>query len=352
MPNSTCRLLSNGYKFNIDWDSSIYLRPCCYFPESQKLDAPAAQHQEFRQRLNEIDSYKSRTCDDCNFQETATLRKTFRDHSFNWVPDDAELGDASYVEIQTDNTCNGGCIICGPWHSSYWQNELKQFVKQPKQDPVEKILSFIDIQKTRKILFLGGEPLLSDVDLRILPLIQQPERVNLKYTTNGSIYPSQSHIDQWSRFESVLINLSLDGIGSRFDYIRYPLKWQQVEKNILRMLDELPDNVQFTSNHTVNILNLYYHDEFENWYTQLMPSKRFIEFTFNPCSGTLSPRAVPRKLFDMLLDKYGRDSKVMRTITNDNYNDQTDLLAYLSGIDTRRGLDWRAVFSEISDCFS
>lgn len=350
MPNSTCRLLSNGYKFNIDWDSSISYRPCCFFPESQKLDAPAAQHQKFRQRLNAIDSYTSNTCSDCNFQENSTLRKTFRNHSFDWVPEDAKLGDASYLEIQTDNTCNGGCIICGPWHSSYWQNELKQFSKKPKEDPVEKILSFVDIQKTRKILFLGGEPFLNDIDLRILPLIDQPEKVNLKYTTNGSIYPSQSHIDQWSRFESVLINFSLDGIGSRFDYIRYPLKWQQVEKNILRMLDELPSNVQFTSNHTVNILNLYYHDEFEDWYAQL-PALRFIKFTFNPCSGKLSPRQVPSKLFNMLLDKYGADSKVIRTITNDNVDDQTQLLTYLSEIDTRRGLDWRRVFPEISACF-
>jgi len=351
MPNSTCRLLSNGYKFNIDWDSSISYRPCCHFTEFQKLDAPLIQHQEFRQRLNAINSYESNTCDNCNFQEDATLRKTFRNHSFDWVPDDAELGDASYLEIQVDNTCNGGCIICGPWFSSYWQSELKQFSIKPTADPIDKILSHIDIQKTRKILFLGGEPFLSDVDLRILPLIKQPERVSLKYTTNGSIYPSQAHIDQWSRFESVLINLSLDGIGSRFDYIRYPLKWQQVEKNVFRMLDKLPNNIQFTSNHTVNILNLYYHDEFEDWYTRLMPSNRFIKLTFNPCMGTLTPTQVPRKLFNRLLDKYSEDSKVIRTITNGDYEDQTTPLTYLSNLDARRGLDWRQVFTEISDCF-
>jgi hypothetical protein len=351
MPNSTCRLLSNGYKFNIEQDSSISYRPCCFFPESQKLDAPAAEHQKFRQRLNAIDSYTSDTCNNCNFQENAKLRKSFRNNSFYWVPSDAGPNDASYLEIQTDNTCNGGCIICGPWHSSYWQNELKQFPIKQTVDPIDKILSFIDIQKTRRILFLGGEPFLSTADTKILPLIKQPELVNLQYTTNGSIYPSQVHIDLWSKFQSVLINFSLDGIGDRFDYIRYPLKWSQVEKNVTRMMKELPGNVQFKSNHTVNILNLYYHDEFEDWYSKLMLSKRFMEFTFNPCNGTLSPREVPRKLFNMLVDKYGADSKVIRTISNDRTNDQTQLLTYLSEIDSRRGLDWRRVFPEISDCF-
>lgn len=349
MPNSTCRLLSNGYKFDFEGSDIVY-KPCCHFPMSQRLDASAAEHQEFRRNLNEINSYESSTCSQCNFESSRKIRKTWRDHSFNIVPVDAEVGDPSYLEIQTDKTCNGGCIICGPWNSSYWQSELKQFPIKQTVDPIDKILSLIDIQKTKKILFLGGEPFLSTTDTKILPLIKQPELVSLQYTTNGSIYPSQLHIDLWSKFQSVLINFSLDGIGTKFDYIRYPLKWSQVEKNVTRMMKELPSNVQFKSNHTVNILNLYYHNEFEDWYAQL-PSLRFIKFTFNPCSGTLSPRQVPRKLFNMLVDKYGADSKVIRTITNDNADDQTQLLTYLSEIDTRRGLDWRQVFPEISNCF-
>jgi organic radical activating enzyme len=351
MPNSTCRLLSNGYKFNIGYDSKISLRPCCHFTESQKLDVPLEQHQKFRNRLNSINSYQSNTCDNCNFQENAALRKTFRDHSFDWVPNDAELGDASYLEIQIDNTCNGGCIICGPWHSSYWQSELKQFISKPALDPVDQILRHIDIQKTKKILFLGGEPFLSAIDARILPLIKNPQLVKLQYTTNGSIYRSTRHIDLWSKFQDVVINFSLDGIGDRFDYIRHPLKWNAVEKNVIRMLKELPGNVRFTVNHTVNILNLYYHDEFKDWHDQVMLPERSRNFAFNPCSGILSPTQVSAKLFDMLLDKYGEDSKIIRTIIKKDSTDQSELLTYLSELDSRRGLDWRKVFPEISHCF-
>jgi organic radical activating enzyme len=356
MPNPTCRLLSNGYKFNINWDSSITYRPCCHFTQSQNLDSTESQHQEFRKYLNEIDSYKSnKTCHDCNFQENAKLRKTFRDRSFDWVPDDAELGDASYLELQIDNTCNGGCIMCGSWYSSYWQSELGQFDTKPAIDPLDRILSFVDIQKTRRILFLGGEPFLSKVDQKILPLIDHPELVDLQYTTNGSIYPSQHHINQWSRFKSVFINVSLDGIGSRFEYIRYPLKWDVVEKNLLRMFNEMPSNVQFQSNHTVNILNLYYHDEFKNWFDKNWIShaipRRMIDFSFTPCSGVLQPFNVPKKLFDLLIAKYGYDSKIYRIVGDDRQEDHASLLDHLSVIDQRRKLNWRQVFPEISDCF-
>jgi hypothetical protein len=352
MPNSTCRLLSNGYKFDTDHASNLIYKPCCHFPESQRLDAPANEHRAFRQRLDSINSHTSPTCGQCNFESQNKLRKTWRDVSFDIVPEDAELGDASYLEIQTDKTCNGGCIICGPWNSSYWQNELKQFIIKPAVDPIDEILSHIDIQKTRKILFLGGEPFLSGTDTRVLPLIENPQLVKLLYTTNGSIYPSQQHIDLWSQFQEVLINFSLDGIGDRFDYIRYPLKWSQVEKNMSRMLKELPGNVRFKSNHTINMLNLYYYDEFEDWYDlAIRPSGRAIDFTFTPCDGILSPKEVPRKLFNRLLEKYGADSKVIHTITNNDFNDQNYLLNYLSELDQRRGLDWRKVFPEISHCF-
>jgi hypothetical protein len=349
MPNPTCRLLSNGYKFENSW-GPVVIKPCCHFTETQALDASPEQHQQFRKKLNGINSYESPACNACNFLENNKLKKTFRMGSFENVPDDAELGDASYLEIQIDKTCNGGCIICGPWYSTYWQNELKQFAIKPEVDPLDKILALIDIQKTRKILFLGGEPFLSDTDLRVLPLIQQPNLVDIVYTTNGSIYPSQRHIELWSQFRSVLINFSLDGVGDRFNYIRYPLKWSQVEKNITGMCEEMPPNVKFKSNHTINILNLFYHDEFAAWYSVLQNSPRINDFTFSPAGGVLSPLKVPEKLFKMLVSKYGHNSKVVKTTASANH-DHSGMLSHLNELDQRRGLDWRQVFPEISDCF-
>lgn len=348
MPNSTCRLLSNGYKFDISWSGDVFYKPCCHYPESQNIDAPIEVHQAFRNKLNSVDSYGIGNCYKCNSDSNKKLKKTWRDHSFDIVPEDAKLGDASYLEIQTNKVCNGGCIICGPENSSYWQNEIKIFLPKPMGDPIDKILSQIDIQKTRKILFLGGEPFLSDDDIRILPLIEHPELVDLQYTTNCSIYPSDAHIALWKNFKSVLINLSLDGIGSRFDYIRYPLKWNQVEQNVTRMMQNLPGNVKFKSNHVVNILNLYYYDEFERWHDLTMKG---CELTFTTCDGKLTPLAVPDKLYNMLLDKYHPDSKVIRQVADADSQNHNDMLDYLSELDQRRNQNWQLIFPEISNCF-
>lgn len=351
MPNSTCRLLSNGYKFDTDSQARLYYRPCCLFPVNQQVDAPVVDHTRYRAMLNDIDATTDSRCGSCNFLTNNKLRKTWRDNSFEIVPDDAKVGDSSYLELQIDRTCNGGCIMCGSWYSSFWANELKEFQPAPVVDPLDQILKLIDVQKLRKINFLGGEPFLSDTDSRILPLIAHPELVDLQYTINGSIYPSQERITQWKKYKSVLINFSIDGIGDRFEYIRYPLKWKTVNGNLSRMIRELPDNVKFKANHTINIFNLYYHNEFDIWYNEIKKLGRLDDYTFSPANGVLEAFSVTDKLLTLLKSKYDADSKVIKLVNNNINNNKTEMLKFITELDARRGLNWQQVFPEIADCF-
>jgi hypothetical protein len=96
---------------------------------------------------------------------------------------------------------------------------------------------------------------------------------------------------------------------------------------------------------------LFYHDEFAAWYSVLQNSPRINDFSFSPAAGILSPFKVPEKLHQMLISKYGEDSKVIRTVVDGDCDDHDKMLAYLDELDTRRGQDWKQVFPEISDCF-
>jgi sulfatase maturation enzyme AslB (radical SAM superfamily) len=359
MPNKTCRLLSNGYKFNLyDNNKFLTLQPCCLF--SDRIMIPMEQTDfdvinNYRKKLDKINSYLHPGCSQCNLWDKKTLRKTWRDLSFEIVPDDAELGDASYLEIQLDKTCNGGCIICGPDFSTFWQRETGlriPAVNKNSEEIVRKILEIIDIEKTKKILFLGGEPFLSHIDQSLLEKIPEPSQVDLQYTTNGSIYPSQERVDIWKKFRSVMINFSIDGIDGRFEYIRYPLKWEQVTANMFRMREEFPDNIRFKINHTINVMNLYYYDEFEKWKNDFFRHDRFereIRYTYTPAVGVLSPLTVTEKLFKKISEKYNADSKAILTVTNKVQ--RLDLvLGFLKDNDLRRGLNWIDIFPEISDC--
>lgn len=352
-PNSTCRFLSNGYRFELKADNKVRCTPCCKWDNAKSIpiDHHPIFHKRYREEIKNADAYTYPGCHICNELEAQGIPATMRNSSFNDIPEDSESGDATFLEIQLDRTCNGGCIVCGPHFSSYWQQELRTagipVMDNTKEDHLGKICKIVDIQKARKINFLGGESFLTDEDTRLLKDIKNPELVTLQYSTNGSVHPSKQRQQLWTNFKRVNISFSIDGVNDRFDYIRYPLKWKKVSDNFLKFQDELPKNVVFSVCHTVNIFNLYYYDEFKNWYdTTGLPERRL---SYNPAFGLLSPYSVSEKLHERIVEKYGKDHKVTRTINNTELN-PTELLEFMDGIDYRRNLNWRDVFPEIGDC--
>lgn len=355
MPNQTCRFLSNGYKFQITDNNKLRLMPCCKW--LGLAEENPQNFQQYRTMLNQVNALTDKRCMDCAYQEEKKLRTSWRQMSFDYVPHDAVADGAYYLEIQLDRTCNGGCIMCGPWLSTFWQKELYNKVtpikKTSRENHINSIMSSIDVSHAKQIRFLGGEPLLSNSDLQLLSLVNTPEIVDLVYTTNGSIYPSDMRIKLWKKFQSVRINFSVDGIGSRFNYIRYPLQWDIVIENMYKMRDQLPDNIKFSINHTVNIFNLFYFDEFDQWRSKNFLYDRAgkeISYNFSPASGILNPQLVSRSLLALLTEKYHKDSKVINTILSDSLNPQ-ELMAFISQLDHRRKLDWRTVFPDIRHCF-
>lgn len=353
--NSSCRFLSNGYRFELKPSNQVFCTPCCKWDNGGPailINSTKQQFTEYRNQIGNINSYSSDYCHQCNYLEDKGFLNTMRDSSFYDIPADAEFGDPSFLEIQVDRTCNGACVVCGPHFSSLWQQELRRVGNPvpdtPKLNFVSRILFLIDIQKTKKINFLGGESFLTDHDTQILHAIKHPEDVVLQYSTNGSIYPSKERQDLWKNFKRVNISFSIDGVGKQFDYIRYPLSWDQVSNNFYRMRESMPLNVHLSIGYTINILNLYYVDEYQAWCQQQGILSN--QTVYNIAFGSLSPLHTTEKLYNLIKEKYFSDHVSYKAIKDANLN-STDLLNYLSEIDKRRGLDWRLVFPEIAQCF-
>jgi MoaA/NifB/PqqE/SkfB family radical SAM enzyme len=76
----------------------------------------------------------------------------------------------------------------------------------------------------------GGEPSASPNYLKLLENLP-PNVKHLRINTNGSrlitVLP-----DLISRGIKVTVTVSLDGIGRGYDYVRWPIKWSDVEQNI------------------------------------------------------------------------------------------------------------------------
>jgi hypothetical protein len=71
-------------------------------------------------------------------------------------------------------------------------------------------------------------------------------------------------IDLWSRFKKVKFAVSMDACGERDEYIRFPTKWETVERN-LHLLDNTPDNIQTSLATAIQIFNVKHLPDFMKW---------------------------------------------------------------------------------------
>lgn len=93
----------------------------------------------------------------------------------------------------------------------------------------------------------------------------QSQNISLHYTTNATIFPDDIWWDLWQNFKEVEIQLSIDGIGVKNEYIRHPSIWQTVTDNVLTYIQRQENNIKLSVSHTLSAYNIFYLDEFVEW---------------------------------------------------------------------------------------
>jgi hypothetical protein len=85
----------------------------------------------------------------------------------------------------------------------------------------------------------------------------------LRYNSNGLDLPEKL-FELWHHFKEVKFNLSIDAVGDKNDYIRYPSKWTDLLESI-RRLDDTESHITVNIACAVQLLNVLYLDELANW---------------------------------------------------------------------------------------
>ena len=161
------------------------------------------------------------------------------------------------LDLSMGNLCNIKCRICSPDHSSPWLREeaeinspdnIKGYMKQDKYqialDSFDKNNDYVweDIKHLLKNAehfdFAGGEPFYIDAHWKIVDhCVEHGYSKNqyIHYNTNGTIFPSK-YIDKLNTFKTVDIQISSDGIGKKFDYLRHGSPFEKCEETIDKFL--------------------------------------------------------------------------------------------------------------------
>jgi MoaA/NifB/PqqE/SkfB family radical SAM enzyme len=191
------------------------------------------------------------------------------------------------MELKLNNLCNLACRMCHPMDSTSWTdwNEVKEFYKRENnimyaiveennleskphldkfQDSpawwasLEKLLPYF-----RRVEFAGGEPLMDPQHYRILDMLAPyGDQIEIKYATNLTMLGKSNRTvwQYWPKFKSVAVNVSIDGIGDVYEYIRSNASWKEVVTNI-RQIQSIPNISRIVGACTVQVSNVLILDK-------------------------------------------------------------------------------------------
>jgi sulfatase maturation enzyme AslB (radical SAM superfamily) len=303
--------------------NGLQVAPCCN-ARPRKTDQIDFENNEY---LNEVRQEWSKgifpmACNPCKQDEDAGLVSRRQDVS-KWYQDH-ELENTNVelmrLDYWTGDLCNLRCAICGPLSSSAWREELKLPIKKVS---VNRFWKQLDLSKLKFIHFSGGEPLLSKEHVEFLNAIPDKSQVHINYNTNATVLPDQQLLDLWSKFRLVQIDFSIDDVGDRFEYQRYPAKWSTVVENLQWFLDNAPNNCMFAVNTAVGILNHSNIEQLELWLKNNFHITRFTD-----------PIAHNKQL---VWGTFALSSP------------KQEAIEFLNACDARRGTDWKTIFPELID---
>ena len=191
-----------------------------------------------------------------------------------------------YLDLRLGHTCNLKCVMCSPHDSSQWVSdhkkiyplfqakELKEQMSWDRKDFNNKWHEnpdfwkemYAQIPNLKQVYFAGGEPLMIREHRWFLEeIIRQgyADKILVRYNTNGLLVDDEI-IELWKQFKKVKVGFSIDAVGDRNYYIRYPSDWATIERN-LHKLDNTPDNIQVSIATAIQILNIKHLADFAKW---------------------------------------------------------------------------------------
>lgn len=227
-----------------------------------------------------------------------------------------------HYKIDSNNICNATCVTCDSSFSTSWAQLEKKNGGNPHRSwqilPEQLDLS-IDYATAKSIGFRGGEPFLSSGTWHVLQQLLKHNNHDcfVNFTTNGSIKLNQEQKNILSQFKNVNFCFSIDGVGSVFEYLRYPLHWPDLETNIQYCRD---NNILISANYTISNLNILYYSQTVEWF-----EKNQINFHTNPVAYPLHfrPSVLPKQVKLAVLNQQKNNPVVRDLLDLDNPASET-----------------------------
>lgn len=270
---------------------------CCLLPDQYDIKKIQAQ------MLNGKKPVECKKCwqlEDNGLQSDRQLKNSaldwYWDRDLQFIKQDAEAGieKVRMLKLITSYTCNATCISCSSRHSSSWSQLNHRMnptipIKSYQSVDLDAIKTQVDFAELKMLSLIGGEPLYEKKNFELLEylLALGNDKIFISIVTNGSTSLTEKQKSVLLKFKNLNFCVSIDGTGPVFEYLRYPLKWNDVLEN-LKFFKEISNEV--SASYTLSNLNILYHNDTVNWFNE-----NNIPYANSPIyfPTWLQPRALP-----------------------------------------------------------
>lgn len=347
------------------------MKPCCWYEStvSNNINEYYTSSHLHELKNQFLRNEKPSGCKRCWDQENAGKKsKRLMDLEYIFHNKNPDLSHIKTLSIAFGNTCNLACRTCSSYSSSKWVSDERKLSHTLQNIKIHNHTKFYkDKQFTSmihslsnnltNITFPGGESFITGIQEQLDYLDHLRRDVNasaitLNYITNCTVFPHEVFWEKWESFKRVNINLSIDGTGDKFEYLRYPAKWDQVYNNIKKYQNKISNlnNITLSINHTVSILNILDVKDFLLWCIREKLPLPYFNILSDPMYFNIQtlPYKIKETLKTKLSGKHFED--VIQYMLNDNSKSDLNLaLVWLNSVDSIRNQKFTEVFPELAD---
>lgn len=268
-------------------------------------------------------------CDGCYKTESKKMpsSRTFA-HSYDALPIQQF---PTMLDLDFSNFCNLKCVMCNSTRSSEWAKDEGLPVSVLSQDMIDDLANVSS--NLQHLTIQGGEPTIMKEYEYYFTLLKQKDlvkNIDLQMITNATNVNKRFY-DLLSDFKSVRLSVSIDAYGLANDYIRWPSKFTQIEKNLID-ISNLPKNIHVELLNSLNVLSMFNYYDFLTWCKKLENEfeSKGKQFRIVPMKvqnpSKYNPFLAPSKLKEKFTNDVKKFMKEKSLTHNSNWKLETTLI--------------------------
>lgn len=146
---------------------------------------------------------------------------------------------------------------------------------------------------------------------------------------------------------------SIDGVADQFEFLRWPYEWTKLAEFKDRAFAQVPNNVMFGVEYTLNPLNIFYYDRFEQWFNQEFAVNKLgdpSDLNIHYADGIMGLAKTNSDVRDIVAKKYN-NHQIHNLLKQVPYTNSTGFTEYLDKIDQWRNTSWRTIFPDVEQYY-